>query len=343
MQRIKHIDFMRGFAIFLVVFAHTSSVFLTKERGNFIFDLMGIFFMPLFFIISGYVGYTGLKKIKKRTDLFLFLQKKTQQLLIPFFSVGLINVIATSIFNGNYNFLTAFPAFFSLATMYGYWFLFILFWMIFISAITMYSINKFTKETLRKKNYFYPIVFIIIAFTLKSIIKLGHITELTHIESFYFLGESYQYFLVGMLLKEHNAMLTFITNKSCNAIAFIGIIVLFIANYYFEYDKIINAIYAYICCIYIWGLFKKNQFNSFTEKFLDKCGQSSLEIYIFHYYFLFGLTSLQTVTQDSSLFDSFLITLCAISVMTIINIIFSLCIAKVIKTNSILSKIILGK
>ena len=343
MQRIKYIDFIRGFSIFLVVFAHTSFFFLTKERGYFIFDLIGIFFMPLFFIISGYVGHTGLKKIKNRTDLFALLWKKTQQLLIPFFCVGLTSVITTSIFNGNYNFLKVFPAFFSLATMYGYWFLFILFWMIFISAITMYCINKFTKEALRKKNYFYPIVFIIIALTLKAIIKLGHITELTHIESFYFLGESYQYFLVGMLLKEHNAMLTFITNKACNAIAFMGIIALFIANYYFEYSKAINAIYAYICCIYIWGLFKKIQLNSFTEKLLDKCGQSSLEIYIFHYYFLLGLTSLLTVTQDSSLFNSFLITLCAILVMTIINITFSLCIAKVIKTNSILSKIILGK
>lgn len=55
MKRIAYIDSIKGFAILLVVMGHTFHDF--KGINMAFIDFIYAFHMPLFFIISGYLGY----------------------------------------------------------------------------------------------------------------------------------------------------------------------------------------------------------------------------------------------------------------------------------------------
>ena len=75
MQRLQHIDFMKGVAIFLVVLGHVYQ-FSLNNCGT-MFKFIYLFHMPFFFMLSGYFAY--------RTNLTLYhFKKKTVRLLVPF-------------------------------------------------------------------------------------------------------------------------------------------------------------------------------------------------------------------------------------------------------------------
>lgn len=83
MKRMKWIDLLRGWAMILVVLAHSG---LKGELKILIYS----FHMPLFFFISG-VTY-GMKPMDKKEEFSVFAKKKAKGLLIPYFfwSVALI-------------------------------------------------------------------------------------------------------------------------------------------------------------------------------------------------------------------------------------------------------------
>lgn len=69
-QRILWIDILRGIAMFLVVYGHTSQ---NAEIKKYIYA----FHMPLFFIISGFVYHC--------TSYPKYMKRKAQRLLLPYF------------------------------------------------------------------------------------------------------------------------------------------------------------------------------------------------------------------------------------------------------------------
>ena len=62
-KRIPEIDYIRGFAIFLVVLGHSIIVFPINLHQTtwcmYLYDLIYSFHMPLFFAISGYCYSIG--------------------------------------------------------------------------------------------------------------------------------------------------------------------------------------------------------------------------------------------------------------------------------------------
>lgn len=73
-ERIKWIDTAKGIGIILVILGH-----VTSAKSNLVIVIYS-FHMPLFFFLSGYVF-----SYKKYQNGWLFLKKKAQNLLIPFF------------------------------------------------------------------------------------------------------------------------------------------------------------------------------------------------------------------------------------------------------------------
>ena len=64
MKHLEYIDGLKGFAIFLVVFAHVIAwsygdldTFQTNIRASWLFWVVYSFHMPLFFAVSGYLAY----------------------------------------------------------------------------------------------------------------------------------------------------------------------------------------------------------------------------------------------------------------------------------------------
>lgn len=131
-KRIEYLDAVKGFAIFLMVFAHAIGWNVTDDAKMVAMDysqpiasaakgvlwrLVYSFHMPLFFMVSGYflsmIG-SELTHSEKRNKLWKQLKNKSQRLLIPYFVTGFLMLAAKG--------------------YYGYWFLFGL-WEISVMAL----------------------------------------------------------------------------------------------------------------------------------------------------------------------------------------------------------------
>ena len=89
-ERLQYIDFLRGFAILLVILGHAIQFSdESASSSNIIYSLIYSFHMPLFMFLSGFVS--GNKEYLDIWDL----KKRALQLLVPFFcwplAVGLTN------------------------------------------------------------------------------------------------------------------------------------------------------------------------------------------------------------------------------------------------------------
>lgn len=82
-KRNEKIDFLKGVAIFLVVYGHIIQ-YCIKNKGDFflnlVFKIIYSFHMPLFMIISGYLFYNTLQNNKQIKQL---IYKKFKQLIVP--------------------------------------------------------------------------------------------------------------------------------------------------------------------------------------------------------------------------------------------------------------------
>ncbi len=72
-------DFVKAFAIWLVVYGHCEQYLLTLDRiDNPVYQFIYTFHMPLFMMVSGYFSVSSLKQ-----DVVPFLLKKSRTLLLP--------------------------------------------------------------------------------------------------------------------------------------------------------------------------------------------------------------------------------------------------------------------
>ena len=145
MKRIAYIDSIKGFAILLVVMGHTFHDF--KGINMAFIDFIYAFHMPLFFIISGYLGY---KKDYDINQSLFYLRNKAIGLIIPFLFFG---SIYTLIYNYDYILL------FTDSMKMGYWFtfsLFLIFCLYYIVEIIYSSLKN-----IRNQNFTYIILLLI--------------------------------------------------------------------------------------------------------------------------------------------------------------------------------------
>ena len=105
-QRIEHIDALKGFAIFCVLWGH--SLQYLKNGYDFfhnpMFEFIYSFHMPLFFMVSGFFFRSSLKLNFKD-----FLHKKGVQLLLPcvvWATIFYLMRFSTAIVNGNEQFFS---------------------------------------------------------------------------------------------------------------------------------------------------------------------------------------------------------------------------------------------
>lgn len=116
MERIEYIDALRGFLIILVVMMHVSNFCLGAAYRVFTYQTVIFeFVMPLFFFISGFVFYKGIKLDRLKT--LSFLKKKVFILIItPTILLCIYTYISLSLVDAVY-----------MESKAGYWFTFVLF------------------------------------------------------------------------------------------------------------------------------------------------------------------------------------------------------------------------
>ena len=269
-NRLLYIDALRGFAILCVCVLHYCGFCLNLNYTTNIQSFLGAFFLPLFYFISGYVGY--------QEDLCLnncipFLYKKIRTLLIPtiiFFLLG------SSFFGWKIS------VWLNNEVKAGYWFayeLFVLFFFYIIIKICTYRIkNQFLNLIL---SFFLFFVVYFICYTCRKSV-VGHFFSINM--SVY---GGLTCFFCGILAGRYrNVFEAWQTNKFY---LYFLVIFVFIEWNIYQTHWVLRQI---VPTLLIFALFyNKHVFfekQSFVNTILPILGKNSLAIYFLHYYLLFN-------------------------------------------------------
>lgn len=266
-ERDFSIDFIKAFAIFLVVLDHL--IRKTDGAENPMLTFIYSVHMPLFFMASGLLSAKKLCGVK---ELALFLLKKTK-LLIPFFVFGLGNVIVLNQSIGE----------FLIWHKFGLWFL----WTLFL-FFCIYTISQ--GLLLRSNNKIIEMVVLVIPVFLCIYLRKCQNTELGGILNFLNFY-NYTFFILGVLYQRY--FKNFLESELLVAVIFVLYVVCLIIG-----TSVLNIPMKICGCLFFLALARKFTSNlnwktmNDWEKVISIVGQNSLFIYVLHYYFIANLTRL---------------------------------------------------
>lgn len=140
-MRDKKIDFLKGFAIILVVLGHVVQYGHPNYNENIVYKLIYSFHMPLFMFLSGWVMNYSLKK---DFVLSVFMKKRFIQLMVPFITWAILGSLYRSLSSKTIidisSFIHSFTAHF-LRPEHGLWYCWVLFFACMIHGI-IYRLTK---------------------------------------------------------------------------------------------------------------------------------------------------------------------------------------------------------
>jgi fucose 4-O-acetylase-like acetyltransferase len=278
------IDFMKGFAIFLVVLGHTIQINYTNFDDEFLFKFIYSFHMPIFILISGYLASKSLSTSGCNVEKCIF--QKAFFLLVPYFTWYFVGFILA----GTFSFSTIFDNLKLLIEDVdrGLWFLYVLF----LLYCTLYISSKL------KYKYIVLMIFILI-------IPMNKIFGM-HLLKWYLI-----FFVMGMLIFDLRDFRIFIvSNKIVDSKIFkYSISILFIISlffwervylndslfinvyYLFAYKflvAILGMLFFYFICNFLFEI-------EFISSIFSLFGQNSLRIYILNFIFLAYLNELYPI------------------------------------------------
>lgn len=145
-------DVIRGFAIFMVVLGHciqegsgadfkANTMYFYNKGYQFIYS----FHMPLFMMISGYFAWDSIEKMRKSTEKWKLLGKRSAALLLPIFGWTCLDYVRLWLEQGRayYGFWSVglFVKSFAISLLTNVWFLWAVFWC-FLLAFLMHCYFK---------------------------------------------------------------------------------------------------------------------------------------------------------------------------------------------------------
>lgn len=288
-QRLEYIDAMRGFTMILVVYIHVLAVsykISDYSAINSFNSLLGLFRMPLFFFVSGFVLYKANQIWNLKNSITFIAKKFKVQIISTLFFLTLFSYVF------NLDILTGYKE----HLKYGFWFTIVLFEFYILYIIIARIIEKL------KNKYLYDIILISIGvFVFICVIKKDILTSIIPEYIINAVGilhwRYFIFFLFGIIIKRH----FYFFNKLISNSKFIGsiIIIFFIAS--LSYLKlggfnsfILNLPYllfvGFAGITITFSFFYKYQ-DSFTKetkvgRVLQYIGKRTLDIYLLHYFFL---------------------------------------------------------
>ncbi len=181
-QRIIYLDFIKGYAILLVILGHCIQYNITNGfDNNIIFRYIYSFHMPLFMLVSGYIT-----KYMSNIDFKHFLTKKTKHLIVPFLSWAIIGCLIY-----NRNIITTIKKLFFDPSNGGLWFLTTLFSLSLIICILNIISNKI------KINFYILISIFSLFFVCAGAICKTNILGIRSISWYYI------FYVSGIILKQY--------------------------------------------------------------------------------------------------------------------------------------------
>lgn len=305
-KRIEYIDALRGFTMILVVFHHVL-LFSFNVKGSLVNGVIMSFFMPLFFFISGLMGYRD-NAVWDRKAWGSMTKAKVQSLLIPTFILGLTYAYA-------YRHL-GFSSFVTDVYKLGYWFTITLFEMF----VILYTVNvlAYTPSSKTFKNR-QQIALVITAGVLW--LSLFVIHQFPSLQMWCVtLGFSqtfkwFVYFVFGYICAMNKEIfLRVLDNRYFALVIIILYVFAFYANRVYIYPNIdmniicrmgyhvISVLIGGLGLLIVYNVFRVYQ-DSFTSdkkvgRALQYIGKRTLDIYLLHYFFLPYIPQLGKLLSD---------------------------------------------
>ena len=334
MERIGYLDAIKGFAIILVVIGHVLAwnfhdlnvmmhpLCVEDIKFGLLWNLMYSFHMALFFMVSGYlVNFTG--KSKK-----IFIKKKIHRLLIPYITTGFIILVVRG--------------------HYGYWFFLSLFELFTLAALIDYALSKNNSKSDIIKNFSLVLV-------LWGVLYLIHrsISFDTNIGDFGKFISYYPAFMLGFLMRKHQALFEKLIIRNNYSLYFISFLFLFSLHYCYllPFPIFISKLLVNVSSIaiqligslFIFNLFNHTPPDSVIHKNFSKVGRYSMDIYVFHILFVMSIPQIGPFIRDNLNFvSSICLQICFSLAFTAFAIMASIVVAKFVRRSILLNKILLG-
>lgn len=327
-----HLDKLKGLAILLMVMAHVIAwsypdySFLTQGRmkdlsaemfnASFVWTVIYSFHMPLLFFISGYLFYRS-SQTYEWNGVKNMLLKRTNRLLIPYFTTGFFVLF--------------------LKGYYGYWFFVVLF---ILNVIIL--LEFFIEEKLKLNGNLQIVghifVFVILFVAPKFLIKVDLPTSLGNLNSLYYY---YFVFMLGYSLHKWNGFEKSVQKPQWSLLLLFFYIALMVIVKYFGLAVKLNIFIPGTIILFLFGAFINKDW--WGGQFLTVIGKNSMEIYVFHLFFVMPFKEVGTYILGIDNF-AFSITLqLTYSLLSaLIAIGFSLVMSKIVKSNKYLSFVLFG-
>lgn len=308
------------------------SLFIEEFNITLLFRICESIMLPIFFFISGFVSKTINNK-----DLLI----KSSQLLLPAIVLGIsysyyINKDIFSFVQNIYK--------------YGYWFTITLCEMI----IILYCIHKMF---IRDKIIISSLIIIAVILYLSKILFNNNLflDKIGDIFCLHQLFIYFPYFALGFILSKKKTLLNkCLLNEFCIIVSIIVFFVALCIKYYYSDEYLATSIalrvYRFIQdpILGVTGIYILLRFFSLNQDLLSKTkfgqllsliGRHTFEIYLLHYFILPKMPYIGNYLFN---YPNIIIELLIVLILSIVVICISLIISKFIRTNSILSFILLG-
>ena len=346
-KRIEYIDALRGFTMILVVFYHISLMSFGTD-SSFVNQLFMSFRMPLFFFISGFIGYKA-NVVWNGKTWWSMSKKKILIQLLPTFVFGLIYAYA-------YRHID-FKTFVMDFTKYGYWFTIVLlemFLIVYTLNVLAYNSNP---QILKRRQLIILILLSGLLFGAKYALNiLPFIGKLNNIFSLYCLFRYFPYFAFGYICSMNkDGFYRILDSRYFTFIVIALFAICFCLNQFYIYPNISNSMilrisyHVLLIFIGLMGLLiVYNTFRVYQESFtadkkvgyaLQYIGKRTLDIYLLHWFFLPVLPQLGNVLSDGKNVALELLLGGGLSLVVV-----SLClvVSNVLRTSPILAKYLFG-
>ena len=336
--RIAYIDALRGFTMFLVVFGHVMLESFDLQAYDTVLGTTFLAFrMPMFFFISGYIGFKALEK----WDLSFFSKMTRKKMLVQ--------TVPALFFFSLYMIMHGISPLWCLKNGWGgYWFTFVLLEMFLIyytaSLLGKYLKFKYSLEII-------GVIVSLIGIALAPSLEVNN-APWCKILCLNNLSKYFQFFFLGLMCRKYNdRFFKFIGNDIVRFIIIVGFIagMIIYFNEAFEthfalahkLTKNLFVRYLGVFLVFIFFYSKRDywkQENAVTRSFTF-IGRRTLDIYLIHHFLFPDIT----VLHDWLAPNQMIVMQFALSTIVALLIIgVCLIISEIIRTSNTLAHFILG-
>lgn len=341
-KRIEYIDALRGFTMILVVFHHLN-LFSLDITNSFVNSIFISFRMPLFFFISGFIGFKANMLWNSNTYLAMNKNKLLHQ-LVPTLILGIIYTYVCL----HSNLMT----FIGNSAKLGYWFTIVMFEMYLILYTLNLCLYNSNFKIFEKRLVVSLVLLSILSFCLWLIFAKFPINY--DVFCLLNLCKFFPYFAFGIICSMNKDLFhRILENKYFTFI----IIVLFSLGFYMKrfylsassntililLNFIVSCLIGFAGLLIVYNTFRvyKDSFSSDKKigRMLQYIGKRTLEIYLLHYFFL---PTLPWVGDMLSKYNNAVLELFIGLFISLIVIAVCLVVSNILRTNPILAKYLCG-